>query len=163
MMDEIEVNWVEAKKYFTLAVEALNWSLVLQCFQQTSLIWRDPDTEEIRIPSKEDLENELWDIFYEMQEDEITECQIGQWVVRIESNEEWGSEIEIFFTPTSAYVMDYEGAEREMRKWIKNHSIKDVLMEDLRVALKHCEQSENYEWARKIQKEIKRREKNEKS
>jgi hypothetical protein len=163
MMDEIEVDWVEAKKYFTLAVEALNWSLVLQCFQQTSLIWRDPDTEEIRIPSKEDLENELWDIFYEMQEDEITECQIGQWVVRIESNEEWGSEIEIFFTPTSAYVMDYEGAEREMRKWIKNHSIKDVLMEDLRVALKHCEQSENYEWARKIQKEIKRREKHEKS
>jgi len=157
------VDWVEAKKYFTLAVEALNWSLVLQCFQQTSLIWRDPDTEEIRIPSKEDLENELWDIFYEMQEDEITECQIGQWVVRIESNEEWGSEIEIFFTPTSAYVMDYEGAEREMRKWIKNHSIKDVLMEDLRVALKHCEQSENYEWARKIQKEIKRREKHEKS
>ena len=163
MMDEIEVNWVEAKKYFTLAVEALNWSLVLQCFQQTSLVWRDPDTEEIRIPSKADLENELWDIFYEMQEDEITECQIGQWVVRIESNEEWGSEIEIFFTPTSAYVMDYEGAEREMRKWIKNHSIKDVLMEDLRVALKHCEQSENYEWARKIQKEIKRREKHEKS
>jgi hypothetical protein len=163
-MDEIEeVNWVEAKKYFTLAVEALNWSLVLQCFQQTSLAWRDPDTEEIRIPTKLDLERELWDIFDEMQEDEITECQIGQWVVRIESTEDWGSEIEIFFTPTSAYVMDYEGAEKEMKKWIKNHSIKDVLTEDLRVALKHCEQAENYELARKIQKEIKRREKYEKS
>lgn len=162
-MDEIdEVDWVEAKKYFILAIEALNWSLILQCFQQTSLVWRDPDTEKIRIPSKLDLEQELWDIFYEMEEDEITECQIAQWVVRIESSEDWGSEIEIFFAPTSSYVMDYEGAEKEMRKWIKNHSIKDVLIEDLRVALKHCEQSENYEWARKIQKEIKRREKHDK-
>jgi hypothetical protein len=162
-MDEIEeVDWAEAKKYFTLAIEALNWSLILQCFQQTSLIWRDPNTEDIRIPSKSDLEQELWDIFAEMEEDEITECQIGQWVVRIESSEDWGSEIEIFFTPTSSYVMDYEGAEKEMRKWIKNHSIKDVLTEDLRVALRHCEEAENYELARKIQKEIKRREKHDK-
>jgi hypothetical protein len=159
-MDEIEeVDWAEAKKYFILAIEALNWSLILQCFQQTSLIWRDPDTEEIRIPRKLDLEQELWDIFAEMEEDEITECQIGQWVVRVESSEDLGSEIEILFAPTSSYVMDYEGAEKEMRKWIKNHSIKDVLAEDLKVALRHCEQSENYEWARKIQKEIKRREK----
>jgi hypothetical protein len=59
--------------------------------------------------------------------------------------------------------MDYEGAEKEMQKWIKNHSIKDVLAEDLKVALRHCEQAENYELARKIQKEIKRREKYEKS
>lgn len=163
-MDDIEeVDWIEAKKYFTLAVEALNWSVILQCFQQTSLTWRDPDSEEIRIPNKLDLESELWDIFDEMQEDEITECQIGQWVVRIESNEDLGSEIEIFFSPTSSYVMDYEGAEKEMQKWIKNHSIKDVLDEDLKVALRHCEQAENYEIARKIQKEIKRREKYAKS
>ena len=163
-MDETEeVDWIEAKKYFLLAIEALNWSVILQCFQQTSLTWRDPDSEEIKIPTKLDLEKELWDIFDEMQEEAITECQIGQWVVRIESNEDWGSEIEIFFSPTSAYVMDYEGAEKEMQKWIKNHSIKDVLAEDLKVALKHCEQAENYELARKIQKEIKRREKYEKS
>jgi hypothetical protein len=163
-MDETEeVDWIEAKKYFSLAVEALNWSVILQCFQQTSLTWRDPDSEEIKIPTKLDLEKELWDIFDEMQEDSITECQIGQWIVRIESNEDWGSEIEIFFSPTSAYVMDYEGAEKEMKKWIKNHSIKDVLAEDLKVALRHCEQAENYELARKIQKEIKRREKYEKS
>lgn len=163
-MDEIEeVDWIEAKKYFSLAVEALNWSVILQCFQHTSLTWRDPDSEEIKIPTKFDLEKELWDIFDEMQEDSLTECQIGQWIVRIESNEDWGSEIEIFFSPTSAYVMDYEGAEKEMKKWIKNHSIKDVLAEDLKVALRHCEQAENYELARKIQKEIKRREKHEKS
>jgi hydrogenase maturation factor HypE len=72
-----------------------------------------------------------------------------------------GTEVEIIFTPTSSYVMDYEGSEKEMRKWINNHAIKDVLTEDLRVALRHCEESENYEWARKIQKEIKRREKDE--
>jgi len=162
MDDTEEVDWIEAKKYFSLAVEALNWSVILQCFQQTSLTWRNPDSEEIKIPTKLDLEKELWDVFSEMQEDEISECQIGHWVVRIESAEDLGSEIEIFFAPTSSYVMDYEGAEREMQKWIKNHSIKDVLSEDLKVALMHCEQSENYEWARKIQKEIKRREKNDK-
>lgn len=157
-----EVNWVEAKKYFALAIEALNWSLVLQCFQQTSLVWIDPTTEEIRIPKRVDLEQELWDILKEMEEDEITECQIGQWIVRVESAEEWGSEIEIFFSPTSSYVMDYEGAVKEMKKWINNHAIKDVLAEDLKVALRHCEESENYEWARKIQKEIKRRDKHDK-
>ena len=154
-----EINWDEAKRYFTLAIEALNWSLVLQCFQQTSMSWRDPKTEELRIPTREDLERELWLIFDDMKEDEITECQIGQWVVRIECTLDWGSEVEIFFTPTSSYVMDYEGAEKEMRKWIKNHAIQDVLTEDLRVALRHCEESENYEWARKILREIKRREK----
>jgi hypothetical protein len=158
-MGGLEVNWVEAKKYFALAIEALNWSLVLQCFQQTSMTWIDPVTEEIRIPNKVDLEKELWDILEEMEEDDISECQVGQWVVRIENAEELGSEIEILFTPTSSYVMDYEGAIKEMKKWINNHSIKDVLADDLKIALRHCEESENYEWARKIQKEIKRREK----
>lgn len=161
-MEELEleeINWEEAKKYFELAIEALNWSLILQCFQQTSLIWRDPADEKVRIPNRKDLEEELWEIFDEMQEDEIHDCQIGPWVVRIENVLDAGSEVEIFFSPTSSYVMDYEGAEREMRKWIKNHAIKDVLTEDLRVALRHCEESEKYEWARKIQKEIKRREK----
>jgi hypothetical protein len=160
-LGEVETNWEEAKKYFNLAIEALNWSLVLQCFQQTSMVWRDPSDEKIRIPSKEDLEKELWEIFEDMEEDELAECQIGQWIVRIENVLDLGTEVEIVFTPTSSYVMDYEGAEKEMKKWINNHAIKDVLTEDLRVALRHCEESENYEWARKIQKEIKRREKDE--
>ena len=154
-----EINWEEAKRYFSLAIEALNWSLVLQCFQQTAMVWRDPQDEKIKIPKKDDLEKELWEIFEEMQEDLIHECQIGPWVVRIENVLDVGSEVEILFTPTSSYVMDYEGAEQEMRKWINNHGIREVLTEDLRVALRHCEESENYEWARKIQKEIKRREK----
>jgi hypothetical protein len=161
-MEELEleeVNWEEAKKYFELAIEALNWSLILQCFQQTSMLWRDPKDEKIKIPNREDLEKELWEVFDEMKEDLINECQIGHWVVRIENAMDIGSEVEIFFAPTSSYVMDYEGAEKEMRKWIKNHGIREVLTEDLKVALRHCEESENYEWARKIQKEIKRREK----
>lgn len=159
-MEEIEeIDWEEAKKYFTLAIEALNWSLILQCYQHTSLVWRD-ENDKIRIPTKEDLEFELWTIFVEMEEDNIGDCHIGQWVVQIESFMD-GVEVEISFSPTSSYVMDYEEAEKEMRKWIKNHGIKEVLVEDLRVALRHCEEAENYEMARKIQREIKRREKHE--
>lgn len=162
MMEELEleeINWADAKKYFTLAIQSLNWSIILQCFQQTSMIWRDPKDEKIKIPNRADLEKELWEIFEEMQEEQIHECQIGPWVVRIENAMDIGSEVEIFFTPTSSYVIDYEGSEKEMKKWIKNHAIREVLTEDLRVALKHCEEAENYELARKIQKEIKRREK----
>jgi hypothetical protein len=160
-MEEIEeINWDEARKYFSLAIEALNWSLILQCYQHTSLSWLDPNDEKVRIPNKEDLEEELWNIFEEMEEDDISDCQVGQWLVQVESFLD-GVEVEIYFVPTSSYVMDYEEAEKEMRKWIKNHGIKEVLTEDLRVALKHCEESENYEMARKIQREIKRREKHE--
>jgi hypothetical protein len=157
--DDFEIDWERAEKYFMMAVEALNWSIILQSYQQTSLAWRDPLTKETRIPTKSDLQKELFDIFSEMKEHDLEEYQIGQWVIQIVSDIDWGPEIEIFFTSTSSYIMDYEGTEKEMQKWIKNHAIKEISIKDLKIALQHCEESENYELAKKIQKEIKRREK----
>lgn len=157
--EEFEINWEIAEKYFIMAVEALNWSMILQSYQQTSLVWKDPKSKEIKIPTKTDLENELHEIFSEMKENNLAEYQIGQWVIKIESDIDWGPEIEIFFAVASSYIMDYEDTEKEMQKWIKNHAIRDISIEDLKIAIRHCENSENYEWAKKIQKEIKRREK----